>query len=134
MKIPESKDRFHPEKPIDVFFGKDHAERPIAVAIQENASGKTGMIFHYDAKGLPSTTDIAGGHARCPEKTKLTSTNQKIAFVERRLPRNGEDFLSYITFKRAGSKAKAFPMEKAKPCLRRELGIRIGESMPRHKF
>ncbi|MFA5247546.1 MAG: hypothetical protein WC408_06700 [Candidatus Micrarchaeia archaeon] len=133
MEIPPSKNNFHCERQIDLFFGKDHQNRRIAVAIQENDSGKFGMVFHY-ANDKPSKIDITGGHARCPEKTKLSSKNGKLAFVERRLPRKGEDFLAYITYKQAGSKALTFPMDKTKPCVRRELGIRIGELMPKHKF
>jgi len=134
MKTPENIGDFHCEKGIDLFFGKDHLGRPIAVAIQENSSGKLGMLFHYDAKNLPSKIDIEGGHARCPEKTKLISKNGKLAFVERQLPRKGEDFHAYITYKGAKTKAMTFPMNKASPCLRYQLGNKIGEMMPKHKF
>ncbi|MFA6329727.1 MAG: hypothetical protein WCX64_03535 [Candidatus Micrarchaeia archaeon] len=134
MEIPQLKNNFHCEKPIDLFFGKDHLGRPIAVAMQENNRGKFGMIFDYDVKGRPVTKEAAGGEARCPEKTKLHTKDGKLVFVDRHDPRKGEDFTSYILHGPAGSQ-RTFPMQKAaRTCLRGELGTRIGEASPKHGF
>jgi|GEM_PF-5073502 len=134
MEIPQSKNNFHCENPIGLFFGKDHHERPIAVAMQESQKGKFGLVFHYNAKGKPYATIIEGGFARCPEKAKLKDKGGKLAFVDRHIPKKGENFNSYIVYGAKGSQ-KIFPMAKEKEaCLRGDLGIRIGSVSPAHKF